>query len=408
MKNLIKFFFYVLTVFSFLFMTSNKVIGPLCMRHIVALCLFIYSCFYIKKFRFDRIETLFFAYLFVYIICNIVNGEFFLTTFFTNFLSYHFSSIVLILSIPIIVKSKRDLNLFVGAIAISYFSNCILTIGQFFSFPPSWEIGQMVNDGLTRELENNADIFEYDGGLLGRTITAGFTGFVVTNGYFTTCYLPIAHQVLKAHSKYVFFPILIIVALAVTFINQERAAMLLVLLYFLFYVFMYYKPSKLFLLFGGLLLLFFYCQDAIFNSMEMGRLMEFSDSTRGKLWRDFRQFLYTDQLYFGGLDNYISVYKVNQHNCLLAAWTIGGIFTFLSFCVLYFYALYELARMLFNWDFIKSNIIFFSLATSCGLYLLYSLTHSSGLQNDGVMFWLPYTLLLVYKKLYNIPNEMTR
>lgn len=295
-----------------------------------------------------------------------------------------------------------------GAITISYLLNCILTIGQFFSFPPSWEIGQMANEGLTRELENNADIFEYDEGLLGRTITAGFTGFVVTNGYFTTCYLSIAHQVSKVHSKYVLFPITTIVAMAVTYMNQERAAMLLVLLYFLFYVFMYYKPSKLFLLFGGLLLLFFYCQDAIFNSMEMGRLMEFSDSTRGKLWMDFKQFLSTDQLYFGGLYNYISVYEVNQHNCLLAAWTMGGIFTFLSFCLLYFSALQELTCLVINRNFAKTNLIAFSLATSCVLYLLYSLTHSSGLQNDGVMFWLPYTLLLVYKKLYNIPNEMTR
>ena len=281
-------------------------------------------------------------------------------------------------------------------------------MAQFFSLPFSWEIGQMANEGLTRELENNADIFEIDGGLLGRTITAGFTGYVVTNGYFTTCYIPIAHTVAKIKSKYIFLPFVILVALATTFVNQERAAMLLVAVYFLFYLFMFNKPSKMSLLFGALALLFIFYLDVVFSSLEMGRLQELSDNIRGKLWMDFKQFLITDQLYFGGLYNYISVYKINQHNCLLAAWTMGGIFTFLSFCVLFFSALQELTRIVINRNYIKNDIVAFSLATSCLLYLMYSLTHSSGLQNDGMMFWLPYTLLLVYKKLYNNPIEVTR
>lgn len=398
-KSFIKIVFYIFIIFSFLFLTSNKVIGPFCMRHICAVGLFIYYLFSSKKIKFDYIEKLYFLYLTTYIICNVLNGEIMTSSFLTRFVSYHFSDIVLICSIPIIINKKEDFNLFIVALLLIYVSNSLLTIAQFFSIPFSWEIGQMVNDGLSRELDANEAIFNDDMGLIGRTITAGFTGFVVTNGYFTTCYLPIAHQAIKIKNNVFLLLFLIIIALTASFVNQERSAFFLVLAYFLIYLFLYKGISKVFFLFFCIVLIILFL-NVDFSQFELGRFAEFSDRSRNTLWKDFYDFLGTDRALFGGENNYVSLYKVNQHNCLTAAWTIGGIFTFLTFSILYFSAALVLTRLIVNRVFIESNAIAFSLAFSCMLYLIYSLTHSSGLHNDGVMFWLPYTLLLKYKKIF--------
>ena len=329
-----------------------------------------------------------------------------MSVFLTNIVTYHLSSIAIICALPIIINSRSDLNIFLSALTIIFVLNSILTILQFNNSHWAWAIGQLVNNGLSRELEANSDLID-SGNLVGRTITAGLTGFVVTNGYFTSTFLPISVERFHENNFWNFIGLtfIMILTLIVVYANQERSSMVLVLVFMVYYFTFMRKVSKT-IPFVLLFFIVFYFLSGFIQTIDWGRLENLQDAGRISHIEQFISYLSTDKALFGGFYHYIGSHESNQHNCLLAAWTMGGIFTFVSFSVFFFYSIHVLlSKTRLNYR-KKFGITPVFLAVSCLIYHAYSLTHSSGVHNDGMMFWIPYVLLLSCERIVKSENRI--
>lgn len=397
MKQVAKLLLYVAITFSFLFLTNNKIVGPFCVRHIFATGLLIYYFFNNKYKRIDKIEKHYFVFLIIYLVTSVMNGEIFRTYFVTNFLSFYLSAIALILAIPTLVKEKEDFRLFLGALCITFILNSALTLAQFLNYSWAWELGQLANSGLSREMENNSFLFETNVGFLGRTITAGFTGFVVTNGYFTASYLPASlAAVQNAKSRIILVAALFILCVITCFVNQQRSAFALVGLFVVFYVVYYQKTKwKPVILFFSIVFVLFY--GSVFLTADFGRLLDFGDSTRDSIYANFFDFATSIDGVFGGYSSYVEQYGIMQHNSILGSMVLGGYAGFIMFVYLFFESIVALLKRIkyVNWR-DKYSIQVGLLSCGCLMYLAYSLTHASGLHNDGIMFFLMYSLIISY------------
>lgn len=394
---------YILIIFSFLFMTNNKIIGSLCARHICAILLLFYAVLHKKRITIDKYEKHFFIFVCIYIIASIINSEFFRAYYIPNFISYYFSAFVLILGIPTIISTKDQLYTFMYAIFITFVLNSALTLFQFLNFDWAWELGTMSNAGLLREMETNSWLFESGNttGFIGRTITAGFTGFVVTNGYFTTCYFPTAlFACEKLRNRRLWMIFTITLCVLTTFVNQQRSGFFFVILFIIFYlIFLYKDKIKSYLLFPIILFAVIYLPSFL-QAIDFGRLLDFQDSTRDSISNNFYSFITTVDSFFGGMSVYTEQYGIMQHNSIKGAWVISGFWGFLCYLILYLRLCIRLLKKVYLHVFYsKYTLLEVLLSISCLLYLAYSLTHASGLHNDGMMFWLTYSLLLTYERL---------
>lgn len=390
-------------------MTNNKIIGPLCARHICAILLLFYAILHKKKIIIDKYEKHYFIFVCIYFIASIINLEIFRPYYIPNFISYYFSAFVLILGIPTIISTKNQLYTFICAIFITFWLNSTLTLLQFLNFDWAWELGKMSNAGLIREMETNSWLFESENtaGFIGRTITAGFTGFVVTNGYFTTCYFPTAlFACEKLRYRRLWVILTITLCVLTTFVNQQRSGFFFIILFIIFYlIFLYKEKYKNTLLFAIIVIAIYYLPSFI-KTIDFGRLLNFQDSTRDSISNNFYAFILTVDSFFGGMHTYTEQYGIMQHNSIKGAWVVSGIFGFLCFLILYLRLCIRLLKKIFSYVFCsKYSLLEVLLSISSLLYLVYSLTHASGLHNDGMMFWLTYTLLLTYERLDTSNNS---
>lgn len=394
-----KFLLFILLVFSILFMTSNKVILFFSARHIAVLFLVAYYVSHLRARRnIDFIEKFFFVYIAVYLCCNLINGELFYSEFITSFITFHVTSIVLILSLPVLIYDKERFYMLLLALCIAYILNSLLTIAQFLNLPYSWDIGVFFNNGLARELDSNAEVMEAVDTLIGRTITAGLIGFVVTNGYFLATFLPITHRFLKQELGFAAGGITVVLACIAVFCCQERAAFACVIGYFLIYQFFYIKERPIMPILIAIVVVVLY-NLVDFHSFDLGRFTDFKDDARTTITDNFFEYIMSDESIFGGLYHYLNIYKINQHNAILAAWTMGGIPCFILFTYWFVKATHSLIRKTLS-SYSARHYLLSSLAISCLVYQVYSLTHSSGVQSDGVMFWFLYPLILQYERLF--------
>ena len=129
----------------------------------------------------------------------------------------------------------------------------------------------------------------------------------------------------------------------------------------------------------------------------MGRLStDTNNDSRIMLFKDFFDFITKGSWLFGGAKEYYEKYGSFQHNTFLSAWVGGGIFSFVTFVILYF----KLILGNLNTILLLKDQRFFYPFTLCFavaaiIFLLYSNTHSAGVQSGSPMFWVVYTMMYI-------------
>ena len=396
---------YFILVFSLLCGANLHVLGPLSLRHISTVVLLDVAIFFRKRNRYKiGALPLYIGYLIVAFICGFLNGEYVNQFFWQSMYTYHVPCIAIALGLPALIKDNNHIKLFVMSLIGLYVLNSLLTYFQYYNENWAWAMAQRISSQAEEGLGKAEMYTESSENLLGYAIVAGAFGFVVTNGYFLASYLPvIAYRMnQKGWINMIIVSAFLVFAGIAIFFTQQRMAFLSLVLFVGFYVWYGMKSGWRIPLI--LIAVIFFSYYGLSN-IEMGRLTtDTNNDTRMMIFDNFFDFLGRGYWLTGGNEAYMNLYKKSQHNSLLAAWVGGGIFLFIIFVILYFRLLrdnlrivFELKRKRFQYPF----TICFSVASL--IFLLYSLTHSAGVQSGSPMFWIVYTMMCVS---YNIEYKL--
>lgn len=411
LKDLLLIFGFFVMNFSMLCGGNFQLLGPLTLRHLCMAFLFAAAIFVFYK-RGGRYKPsapkkyfipfiLYLCYLFLYCLFNLINGEFTTHSFLQSLYTYHLPCIALIVGLPVLLNSNKKLTFFTYSLILLYLFDVLLTSLQFVNSSIAWEIATRISSSAEEGMAD-AEMYSNTGdSLLGYSIVAGAFGFVVTNGYFLATYLPVVtHRIYnrKVWDTVLSVALLVVGAVAI-FLTQQRMAFAALLLYIVFFFWFGFKRKYsiiliLAMILGGLFVLFF-------KDFNLGRLSAgFNDNTRMRLFGNFVDFIDSGAFWYGGAVAFLEKYHKAQHNTFLSAWVLGGVFTFVVYCVLYFNLLWESVKRI--WMHRKNTRLFpytISYAVGAALFLFYSITHSAGVQSGSPLFWALFMPMLIADRL---------
>ena len=354
----------------------------------------------------NNVFRYFIVYICIYVLVAYLNGDSADEYFYKGLLNWFLPGLLLFLIVPTYVKSETQLRCLCNVIAFIFVFDVLLSIGQFFNLSIAWNIGNTINAHASEFSEYYMERHDVDAGFLGLSIINGMCASVVDNGYFLAVSFPLlfllkyeADDKVKRASVFV----LLFLALFASFAIQQRMGFYLVSLFILYTL---WKESIVRTRFIIILLLGFMVLagvEYIVDNIDLGRIAEASDEDRADTYlRSLSVIFHDSQLFtIGGEKYYRQFFEHTPHNTLIGAWVYTGIFGFVVFVLL----LIKVTKQLLPSVFLKlniNNIVQYSLAASCLIFLCYSLTHSTGIHNGkGLYFWLSYGLFCKYQYMKN-------
>lgn len=346
------------------------------------------------------------VYLLFYICICAINGDMFTADFSKNMLSYHILSIATYLVYVCIIRNEKELNLLLVLIIILCLFNSFVTILQFHNIPIGWSIGNFFGvDSESAELYLDA---HGNDSFLNAAFSAGINGNAVVNGYFMASFFPVMIYGIWSKSiwKRMISYFCTIVGLYTIFCIQQRMALICVALY-LIYVF-YYKvsTSKISLFIALLALLFLYLWGFSSENYDFGRLSSQTDnSARLTLIDGLFVFFQNGDVLFGGFEKYLSLGFQGQHNTFFDVVTRAGLIGLVVF-IIYFFKTLIFVKDHIN---IRKPSLQTSLCFSVIIYILYSQTHSTGIQSGITFYWSIIAMIdlcSIYKSKVTVQNSL--
>lgn len=372
------------TLFAIFFCGSLS-LGAITLRNLSGLLFLIVAIFLNRnKFVGDKTCFVFVCYLFVCIMVNVLNGCLLTTPFIRMMLVYQLPSIILLYSLPKLLKSIEEITVVFYIIIILYLINSVITYGESVDDYTCWSIANMVGLETRDEVEDDAfNIF-----------LPGLTGNVVNNGYFAATLLPVVLVGLWSKSKMkscLSYMGLVWFSYSIIIIQQRMAFLSLI---FFVIIMILQKKNKHLLYISVFLLLYSLYNGNILSMTDMGRLSaDTEDESRARLFKQFSNFMSSSDFILGGSETYYKKYGGIQHNAFTSAVVIGGIPLFISFlhlCITFITSLFYH----YKYSMKNGNVLYRPLCIGCVIYFLYSMTHSEGIQSGGVLFWCLYGLIL--------------
>ena len=387
--------------FSLLFLRSWHLIGPISFRNAAAIVLLAFAVIRYKKMILTSNAKLYFVWVLIYVLLCCINGGIYSGAVITNLVAYHFVSLILLFSLPILLKEKTDLNIFVIVFLFLFIFNCILTIMQFLNIEMGWAIGEFISPMREDKYDELASVGQGEETMLFHSMANGINGFVVTNGHFVACFLPFATYTLwKKGASNLLLGILVLLLTLVSIVAiQQRMALVVFLLYVLIIVF--FRAGKHSKILISILFVFFllYLPNIDIHLETFGRLTSTDDTHRFQIFDSFFDFVNNTSYFLFGhpaTDNPAEdeLLKTIGHVSLLDGMRKGGIICFLLHFYLFFSVLFESLRIIKRSK-KESNIYPICFALCVIFNLLYSLTHSDGITSGSVFLWGSYALMIV-------------
>lgn len=335
-------------------------------------------------------------YVFIYVVVAYFNGDSSNVYFTKGLLNWHLPCLLLFLLVPTYLNTKKNLKYFCYVISFVFLVDVVLSIGQFFNNPVAWNIGNTINAHAAESSEYFMERNDVSEGFLGLSIISGMCASVVDNGYFLAVFYPLLLVMWYENNSFIKrTPVLIFMVLSffASFAIQQRMGFFLVSLFLIFQALKVSSGGMRFIVIC-LVLFFFIGFDYIAGNIDLGRIAEVSDEERtdGYL-RSIDLIVHDSQMFtIGGEVYYRRFFDHTPHNTLIGAWVYTGFVGFSVFMLLLFNVVKQiLPSVLLKLS--KENIVQYSLAISCLLFIVYSLTHSTGIHNGkGLYFWLSYGL----------------
>jgi len=391
-----------LIVFPLIFLGGVHV-GPLSVRLVVAYGLLGYVLW---RGNTDYLPTrgiqLYFIYIAVYLFINLLNLTAFNAVFVKDLIAVHFVSCIAIYAFPRIFKTESSIRGAYIVIAFGFLLDAFTTFLQYKNSPLGWTIGMAINPTQMDELSEiqstleNAEDFR-------RAILAGIMGNAVGNGYFIATMLPVMTYAIwdKFKLKTLWsFAMFALIALCIYYIQQRMA--LVVAVAYLFAIITLKKTSlvtKILFPAVAIIVIALYINDIQnYDYSKWGRLVSTEDELRSSTLTVLDSFISNPQRLFIGHNQNITeedyiIYHTLGHNSFTDTLRLGGIFLFLTYVVLFYYLCKTLVGIiLFSRQ--KEDFRTMGMALGCLCYMLYSQTHSTGVQSGSIVYWTLYMLTI--------------
>lgn len=391
-----------LIVFPLLFLGGVHV-GPLSVRLIVAYGILGYVLW---RGRTDYLPTrgiqLYFIYVAVYIFVNLLNLTAFNAVFVKDLIAVHFVSCIAIYAFPRIFKTESSIRGAYIVIAFGFLLDAFTTFLQYKNSPLGWTIGMAINPTQMDELSEiqstleNAEDFR-------RAILAGIMGNAVGNGYFIATMLPVMTYAIwdKFRLKTLWsFAMFVVIAICIYFIQQRMA--LVVAAAYIFAIITLKKTTTVTrILFPAVVIIIIalYINDIQnYDYSKWGRLANTEDELRYSTLSILDKFLSDPKQTLLGYNQINSeedktLFFILGHNTFTDSLRLGGIFLLMTYIVLFFYLCKTLIEIvLFSRQ--EEDYRTMGMAVGCLCFMLYSQTHSTGVQSGSIMFWTLYMLTI--------------
>ncbi len=389
-------------LFPFLFLGGIHV-GPLSVRMIVSYGLLFYvlwrgSSDYLP----NKAMRMYFAYLLVYIFINIVNLTAFDITFIKQLVAEHFVCCIAIFAFPRVFKTEQSLWAVYVFLVFSFLLDAGVTILQAFNIPLGWIIGMSINPLEIEEMATMqselGDVEDFQ-----KSFIMGIMGRSVGNGYFIATMLPVVtyHVWDKFRLKTLWAFFMFAIAGICIYFIQQRMATIVAAAYILAIVFLK-RTSILTRLFSvvAIIILFAIYGESLFDFdySQLGRLFDYNDELRGSTLDVLGEFASEPGRFLLG-NNQITnaeerqVFLVLGHNTFTDTFRMGGIFLLITFLILFYHLCKSLIEV-FIFSYHEEDFRTMGMAIGCFCFLLYSQTHSTGVQSASIMFWTLYTITI--------------
>ena len=333
----------------------------------------------------DNLVNTFIVYIVVLLFCNFVNGELLSASFVQTIIGFMMPSIVVLYGMPKFLQTKNDIIFIFSLLTAFYLINIFITLGQFVGNDIAWYISNTIGF----ETPDDAEEFKL------ASFLPGMLSNVVRNGYFIASFLPIATVTVlsKKIPHQIIGLFILLLATVCAFVVQQRMSFLFILFYILFLTFV--KQNRLLVSLIIVTLVYLTIQGISFDT---GRLdINTENDDRMGLFATFINFISTEDVVFGGYENYLQKYGGNQHNSFTSVVVLGGIPSLIAFSVLFYRMLKKIVRFILVS--MNTQPIICSLCITCFIYAFYGMTHSTGIQNDGLYFWLSYSIVIATQRI---------
>lgn len=392
-----------LVVFPLLFLGGFHVVGPLSARMIVAYGLLAYVLW---RGSTDFVPTrgiqMYYVYIIVYVVISLLNLTAFDTEFIKDLVAIHLVCCIATFAIPRLFKSDVSIQSAWIVMAFGFILDAVVTMMQYNNSPAGWAIGMYLNP---IDLEGTAEARSYfeTASDFRKSILAGIMGRATANGYFIATMLPVMTYFiwdrLKLRSLWT-YAMFALAGICIYYIQQRMA--LAVAVAYLFSIILLKKTSpttKIFASAAAIIILAF-SLDYIhgLDLSRMGRLTSTEDELRSNTLTVLGDFLSDPEKVLLGYNQIESaedktMFLIIGHNAFTGALRLGGIFLLLTFVVLFYFLCRTLVEIvLFSRR--EEDFRTMGLAVGCLCYLLYSQTHSTGVQSGSIMFWVLYMFTL--------------
>jgi len=391
-----------LIVFPLIFLGGVHV-GPLSVRLVVAYGLLGYVLW---RGNTDYLPTrgiqLYFIYIAVYLFVNLLNLTAFTAVFVKDLIAVYLISCIAIFALPRIFKTEASIRGAYIVLAFGFLLDAFTTFLQYKNSPLGWTIGMAINPTQMDELSEiqstleNAEDFR-------RAILAGIMGNAVGNGYFIATMLPVMTYAIwdKFKLKTLWsFAMFALIALCIYYIQQRMA--LVVAVAYLFAIITLKKTTTVTrILFPAVVIIIIalYINDIQnYDYSKWGRLVNTEDELRSSTLTVLDSFVSNPQrLLLGNNQNVTNedyyIFHTLGHNTFTDSLRLGGIFLLLTYIVLFFFLCKTLIEIAF-FSRREEDFRTMGMAIGCLCYMLYSQTHSTGVQSGSIMFWTLYMLTI--------------
>ena len=398
-----------LLVFPLIFLGGVHV-GPLSVRLIVAYGML---GFVLWRGKTDYLPTrgmqLYFIYVAVYIFINLLNLTAFSSIFIKDLIAVHFVSCIAILAFPRIFKTEASIQGAYIVFAFGFLLNALTTFLQYKNSPLGWAIGMTINPSQLDDLGElqstleNAEEFR-------RAILIGIMGNAVGNGYFIATMLPIMTYFIwdKLGLKSLWSLIMFAVAAICIYYIQQRMALAVSVAYLFSIVILKKVSATTRFLFTAatIAILALFMNDILnYDYSQLGRLTNTEDKLRSSTLTVLDSFVSNPQRLLIGHNQNITeedyiIYHTLGHNSFTDTLRLGGIFLLLTYIALFYYLCKTLIGIII-FSRREEDCRTMGLAIGCLCFMLYSQTHSTGVQSGSIMFWTLYMLTIQSHRVKN-------
>lgn len=396
---------YLIIVFLLLFgilFGPNFYIAGVSLRVFTTMTGIILLFFQRKFIVIDKVFLIYVLYILFYIFVSVLNGAANEEYFIKGLLNLHLPCILLYLLIPSYVDLEKNIISVCYLIIGLLLFDVLISLGQFCNFSMAWNVGNTINAHASEMSGIFMERHDVSMGYLGLSIINGICASVVDNGYFIATGFPLLFIMSKTNDEIFGYKIVmwlfVFLAVLASFLIQQRMGFYLIILFIVYHFWTTMNVIGRILLILSAIIIVFSAEFWLIN-VDFGRVADVGDEDRAETYLNSVSMIFEDArlFYFGGEEYYRQFFKHAPHNTIIGAWVYSGIFGFFIFMTMIILAIKKIVPAVIRYG-NKFNIVQYSLAVCCLMFIMYSMTHSAGIHNGkGFYFWLFYGLFLKYQ-----------